>query len=333
LSQIFYGLSFLAALYKVPGLFVTDLSFNPSFPSMSDLDKNSERSPVLLMMPILFVFLWSTGFIGAKLGLPYVEPMTFLFLRFAICVALFLPLVFLTRTRWPDQPVDWFHIGFSGLLMHGGYLGFVFWAISLGVPAGTSALIVGIQPLVVASLAGLLLSEAVAPRQWLGLLLGLCGVFLVVFDKLSLGEGSLTGIGMCFVALFSISFGTLYQKKFCATMSLKSGNLIQFIVATVYFGAMAWFLEERTVEWSGDLIFALTWLIVVLSLGAVSLLYILLRRGGAASVSSLFYLVPPCTAVVAYLLFGETLGTYSLAGMAVAIAGVALVNIKSGKSR
>jgi len=300
---------------------------------MSDLDTNSQRSPFVVMMPVLFVFLWSTGFIGAKLGLPYVEPMTFLFLRFAICVVLFLPLVFLTRTRWPELPMDWFHIGFSGLLMHGGYLGFVFWAISLGVPAGTSALIVGIQPLVVASLAGLLLSEAVALRQWVGLLLGLCGVFLVVFDKLSLGEGSITGIGMCFVALFSISFGTLYQKKFCANMSLKSGNLIQFFVATVYFGIMAWFLEERTVEWSGELFFALGWLIIILSLGAVSLLYILLRRGGAASVSSLFYLVPPCTAVVAYLLFGETLGTYSLGGMAVAIAGVALVNIKSGKSR
>ncbi|MBL4740384.1 MAG: DMT family transporter [Sneathiella sp.] len=331
--RIFYGLSFLAALYKVRELFVTDLSFKLSFPSMPGFDKKSEQSPFVMMMPVLFVFLWSTGFIGAKLGLPYVEPMTFLFMRFAICVALFLPLVFFTRTRWPEQPMDWFHIAFSGLLMHGGYLGFVFWAISLGVPAGTSALIVGIQPLVVASLAGLLLSETVVPRQWAGLLLGLCGVFLVVFDKLSLGEGSITGIGMCFVALFCISMGTLYQKKYCATMSLKSGNLIQFFVATVYFGIMAWFLEDGTVEWSGELIFALGWLIVILSLGAVSLLYILLQRGGAASVSSLFYLVPPCTAVVAYLLFDETLGTYSFSGMVVAIAGVALVNVKFGKPR
>lgn len=300
---------------------------------MSDFAKNNDRSSFVMIMPALFVFLWSTGFIGAKLGLPYVEPMTFLFLRFAICVALFLPIVFLTRTRWPDRPLDWLHIAFSGLLMHGGYLGFVFWAISLGVPAGTSALIVGIQPLIVASLAGLLLSEAVILRQWFGLLLGLCGVFLVVFDKLSLGEGSLTGIAMCFIALFCISFGTLYQKKYCANMSLKSGNLIQFFVATLYFGVMAWFLEEHTIEWSGELIFALGWLVLVLSLGAVSLLYILLRRGGAASVSSLFYLVPPCTAIVAYLLFDETLGAYSLGGMALAIAGVALVNLKSGKSR
>lgn len=299
---------------------------------MSDITEKSGRSLILGVMPILFVFLWSTGFIGAKMGLPYVEPMTFLALRFAICVGLFLPVVFLTRTRWPDRWQDWIHIGFSGLLLHGGYLGFVFWAISLGVPAGTSALIVGIQPLVVSALAGLFLSEQITKLQWVGLLLGLAGVFLVVGDKLSLGEGSLLGIGMCFFALFSISFGTLYQKKYCSNMSLKSGNLIQFFVATIYFSTIALYMEEQTIIWSGELIFALGWLIVVLSLGAVSLLYILLRRGGASNVSSLFYLVPPCTAIVAYFLFDEILGVNSLLGMLLAIVGVALVNIKLKKA-
>ncbi|MCG8490743.1 MAG: DMT family transporter [Sneathiellales bacterium] len=279
-------------------------------------------------MPALFVFLWSTGFIGAKMGLPYIEPMTFLFVRFAICAVLLLPIVLLTKTRWPERSMDWLHIGFAGLLMHGGYLGFVFWAISLGVPAGTSALIVGIQPLLVAALAGLLLSERVSALQWSGLLLGLVGVFLVVLDKLSLGEGTITGIIMCVAALFSISFGTLYQKKYCSDMSLKSGNFIQFIVAAFYFGAMALIFEERSIQWSGELVFALTWLVFVLSLGAVSLLYILLRHGAAANVSSLFYLVPPCTAIVAYLLFDETLAPISLLGMGAAIVGVALVNLK-----
>ena len=157
---------------------------------MTDASKDARQSLMLSSMPIVFVFLWSTGFIGAKLGLPYVEPMTFLAIRFAICTLIFLPFVLLTSTRWPERWQDWLHIGFSALLLHGGYLGFVFWAISLGVPAGTSALIVGIQPLIVAALAGVLLKENVNLRQWLGLLAGLGGVILVVADKLSLGEGS-----------------------------------------------------------------------------------------------------------------------------------------------
>ncbi|MEH6475940.1 MAG: DMT family transporter [Sneathiella sp.] len=282
-------------------------------------------------MPIVFVFLWSTGFIGAKLGLPYIEPMTFLAIRFAICTAIFLPFVLLTKTRWPSRWQDGVHIGISGLLMHGGYLGFVFWAISLGVPAGTSALIVGIQPLIVAALAGLLLNETISLRQWVGLLAGLGGVFLVVADKLSLGQGSVFGIGLCFVALFCMAFGTLYQKKFCSDMSLKSGNFIQFVVVTIYFSLMAYVMEECVIVWSGELIFALGWLVLVLSLGAVTLLYLLLRKGAAATVSSLFFLVPPCTAVVAYILFDERLSGYSFLGMAVVVAGVALVNMKPRK--
>jgi len=298
---------------------------------MIDTPQIARQNSMLAAMPIIFVFLWSTGFIGAKLGLPHIEPMTFLGVRFAICALIFLPVVFLTSTRWPDRWQDWFHIGFSGLLMHGGYLGFVFWAISLGVPAGTSALIAGIQPLIVAALAGFLLKETVSFRQWSGLLAGLCGVFLVVADKLSLGEGSVFGIFLSFLALFSIAFGTLYQKKYCSGMSLKSGNFIQFLVATLYFAVLAFLMEERTIVWSGELIFALGWLVLVLSLGAVSLLYLLLRKGAAATVSSLFFLVPPCTAVVAYILFDEKLSGYSFAGMAIVVLGVALVNMKSGK--
>ncbi len=284
-------------------------------------------------MPFIFVFLWSTGFIGAKLGLPYVEPMTFLAIRFVACALLMIPVVLFTRTRWPNNFADWAHIAVAGLLMHGGYLGFVFWSIAEGVPAGTSAVIAGVQPLIVAALAGLFLSEKVTLRQWVGLLLGLAGVFLVVLDKLDLGEGTIFGMSLSFIALLSIAFGTLYQKRFCSGMDLKSGNFIQYSVAALYFVVVAYMFETREIIWSMDLIIALTWLIVVLSLGAVTLLYILLRKGAAASVSSLFFLVPPSTAIVAYFLFDEVLGVTSLVGMGVTILGVALVNLNFAKPK
>jgi drug/metabolite transporter (DMT)-like permease len=175
----------------------------------------STDAPYLIAMPIVFVFLWSTGFIGAKLGLPYVEPLTFLATRFGICFLLMLPVIVFTKTIWPSRWQDFGHISISGLLMHGGYLGFVFLSIDQGVPAGISSLIVGIQPLIVAALAGMLLGEVVSRRQWIGLLLGLAGVFLVVLNKLSLGQGSTFGMSLSFIALFSIALGTLYQKKFC----------------------------------------------------------------------------------------------------------------------
>ncbi|MCR9214123.1 MAG: DMT family transporter [Proteobacteria bacterium] len=293
---------------------------------MSTATTQTPETPFLMAMPAIFVFLWSTGFIGAKLGLPYVEPLMFLATRFGICVLLMIPVVLFTRSIWPARWQDFAHISVSGLLMHGGYLGFVFMSIDNGVPAGISSLIVGIQPLIVAALAGFLLGETVILRQWIGLLLGLVGVFLVVLNKLSIGEGTTFGMFLSFVALFSIAIGTLYQKKYCAQMNLKTGNLIQFFVAGVYFYLMSLLFEEGTIVWSGELVFAMAWLVFVLSLGAVTLLYILLRNGAAANVSSLFYLTPPCTAIVAYFLFDEKLGLIALIGMAVAVIGVAIVN-------
>ncbi|WP_169567039.1 DMT family transporter [Sneathiella limimaris] len=298
---------------------------------MTSENQKAEQQLLIRAMPVLFVFLWSTGFIGAKLGLPYVEPMTFLAIRFVACSLLLVPVLLLTKTVWPKRWQDYAHIGFAGLLMHGGYLGSVFWSISEGVAAGTSALIAGIQPLIVAALAGIFLKETVTRRQWIGLFAGLAGVFFVVFEKLSLNEGSLFGFSLSFIALISISIGTLYQKKFCSDMSLKSGNFIQFVVASLYFLLVASLIEDMTVTWTGELVFALVWLIFVLSLGAVSLLYLLLRKGAASSVSSLFYLVPPCTAIVAYFLFGETLSGNALIGMVIAIIGVALVNMPAKK--
>ena len=236
------------------------------------------------------------------------------------------------RYIWPARGQDYFHISVGGLLMHGGYLGFVFLSISYGTPAGISALIVGIQPLIVAALAGFLLNENVTLQKWIGLLLGLAGVFLVVFNKLSLGEGTYFAMSFSFIALFCIAAGTLYQKRFCSNMNIKSGNMIQFAVAGVYFFITSHIFETGHIVWSGELIFALLWLVFVLSLGAMTLLYLLLRSGAAANVSSLFYLTPPCTAVVAYFLFDEQLGILSLIGMAVAAVGVALVNYQRKKT-
>ncbi len=281
-----------------------------------------------LAMPAVFVFLWSTGFIGAKLGLPYAEPMTFLTLRFGIVVALMLPFALLVRAPWPRTWKDAGHIAVAGLLLHGAYLGAVFASIGLGVEAGVSALIVGVQPLLVAVAAGPFLGERVTGRQWIGLLLGMLGVVVVVSNKLSLGIGTPFGMALSVFALFGMSAGTLYQKRFCGSMDLRSGSVIQFAATTLLVGSLALLLETREVVWHLDFVIALGWLIFVLSFGAITLLYILIRRGEAARVSSLFFLVPPCTAVVAWFLFDETLEITALAGMALAMIGVALVNLR-----
>ena len=216
------------------------------------------------------------------------------------------------------------HFAVAGLLVHGVYLGGVFLAISMGVEAGVSALIVGLQPLLTAALAGALLGELVTRRQWLGLGLGLCGVTLVLAGKLGQAPGSVLGIVACVAALIGITVGTLYQKRFCAGMDLRTGSVVQFVAAGLATAPLALWLEDGDVQWTGEFLFALFWLVVVLSLGAVSLLYLLIRRGGASQVASLFFLVPPCTALIAWPLFGETLGLTALAGMALTATGVAM---------
>lgn len=279
-------------------------------------------------MPMVFVVLWSTGFIGAKLGLPYAEPLTYLALRFAIATLLMLAFTLATAGLWPKRWTEAGHIAVAGLLMHALYLGSVFAAIYHGVEAGVTALIIGIQPLLVAACAGPLLGERITPRQWLGLVLGIAGVVLVVWRKLALGFGTPFGVALAVLGLLGLTAATLYQKRFCADMPLRSGNVIQFAAAALatWLGALA--LEQRHIIWSGEFIFALSWLVLVLSLGAFVLLYILIRRGAAARVSSLFFLVPPCTAAVAWAMFGERFGPIELAGLALATLGVALVNLR-----
>jgi drug/metabolite transporter (DMT)-like permease len=277
-------------------------------------------------MPALFVLLWSTGFIGARLGMPHAEPMTFLALRFALTAACLALAAVAWRAPWPRRPADWGHLAVAGLLMHGVYLGGVFVAIRLGLEAGLSALIVSLQPLLVAAGAPWLLAERVGARRWLGLGLGLAGVALVLGGKLGDGGGGATAVTACVAALAGITAGTLYQKRFCAGQDLRTGNLLQFAAAASACWLAALLFETRRIDWAPELVFALFWLVAVLSLGAVPLLYLLLRRGAASRVTSLFFLVPPTTALIAWPLFGERLGPAEVAGMAVAVAGVALAN-------
>jgi drug/metabolite transporter (DMT)-like permease len=277
-------------------------------------------------VPALFVVLWSTGFLGARLGLPHAGPLTFLALRFGLAAGLLALVALATRAPWPRRPAEVGHYAVAGLLVHAVYLGGVFVGISLGVEAGVSALIVGLQPLLTAALAGTLLGERVAPRQWAGLGLGLLGVALVLARKLGQGPGDALGGLACIAALLGITAGTFYQKRFCAGMDLRSGGAVQFAAASLATALPALLFDDTHIDWTGEFIFALLWLVLPLSLGAVSLLYVLIRRGAASRVASLFFLVPPCTALIAWPLFGETLGPVALVGMALTAAGVALAS-------
>jgi drug/metabolite transporter (DMT)-like permease len=294
-------------------------------PPMSDRNAPPPSLLWTTLAPGLFVALWSTGFIFAKMGLPFAEPFTFVALRYLFVVAIMLPVALVVRAAWPARAIDVVHLMVAGLLLHAVYIAGVFASIYHGLPAGISALIVGLQPLLTATLVGPLLGERVSARQWFGLLLGLLGVALVLGDKLAVDRATGGAVLLAVAALFGITLGTLYQKKFCTAADMRSSAVIQFAAAGLACLAVAWPLETMQVTWSGPFIFALGWLVLVLSIGTVSLLYLLLRRGAAAKTASLFYLVPPVTALFAWALFGETLGIVALAGMALAALGVALV--------
>jgi drug/metabolite transporter (DMT)-like permease len=276
------------------------------------------------LYPFLFVFLWSTGFIGAKFGLPHAEPLSFLLTRYLLVILLMGGIALLTRAPWPKKPSDWLHIGVSGVLVHAVYLGGVFVAIGNGLPAGITALVVGMQPLLTALGAGWLLGEKVSGRQWAGLGLGFVGVGMVVSGKL--GEAALGPMLIpALVALLGITVGTLYQKRFCPRFDLRSGSVIQFVPSALLTGLAVGLFEDYRIEWAPPFLFALGWLVLVLSLGAISLLNLLIRNGSAVNVASLFYLTPPTTALIAWLAFGEQLGLVALLGMLVAVSGVYLV--------
>lgn len=273
--------------------------------------------------PLLFVLLWSTGFIGAKLGLPHAEPLSFLLTRYLLVLGLMSVVAVTTRAPWPRDGRQWFHIGISGLLVHAVYLGGVFVSISKGLPAGVSSLVVGIQPLLTAVGAGWLLGETVLTRQWIGLVLGFVGVAMVVSGKLGSGFG-LDALWPALIALGGITAGTLYQKRFCPSFDWRTGAIAQFLPTAVATGIVVGLSGNFRIEWAPDFIFALGWLVLVLSLGAVSLLNWLIRHGSAVNIASLFYLVPPTTALMAWGLFDERLAGMALAGMALAVWGVYL---------
>jgi drug/metabolite transporter (DMT)-like permease len=292
---------------------------------------NSRHHPTptwIAAMPALFVLLWSTGFVGAKFGLPYAEPFTFLLWRFVIVTLLLLVMALAWRAPWPQSRAGFAHIAMAGVLVHAGYLGGVFSAIHHGVSAGEMALISGLQPVLTAGAAGLVLGERVTARQWAGFVLGFLGVLLVVESRMTLLGAGTVGYLAAFVALVSITAGTLYQKRFCSHMDLRSGAVIQFSASALLMAVLAPLTESMVVVWSGEFIFSLAWLVLVLSLGAISLLYILIRHGEAARVTSMFYLVPPVTALMAYTLFGERLGVVALIGMGLVVAGVAMVVVR-----
>jgi drug/metabolite transporter (DMT)-like permease len=283
------------------------------------------RPPLAATFPALFVVLWSTGFISAKYGLPYAPPLTFLTLRFALVAIVMAVVAFATRATWPQRPREFLDVAIAAALVHGAYLGGVWIAIKDGMYAGTSAMLVGLQPLLTVLLARAWLGERVRPRQWAGLVLGLFGVFLVVRHMVSFG-GDATGLLPSVVALAGISVGTLYQKRRCAHVDLRTGAVIQFAACTVLFVPLALLFEREPVQWVPTFVFALAWSVPVLSVGAISLLYWLLRHGAAANVARLFYLVPPVTALMAFVLFGETLDALAIAGMVLIAGGVALAS-------
>jgi drug/metabolite transporter (DMT)-like permease len=280
--------------------------------------------------PVVFVLLWSTGFIASKYGLPFAEPFTYLSLRFGLASILLLGIALVTRARWPSRPIDYIHIGVTGVLLHGIYLSGVFHAIHLGLPAGITALIVNLQPVLTAIFAQILLKERVVRRQWVGLLLGLVGVSLVIGEKLFLtnaAQGGFPAVALvpAFIGLLGTTFGTIYQKRYSSHMNIASGTIIQYIGGGLITVTGALLFETRVVHWTPTFGFAMAWQVLVLSIGAISLLMYLIRQNSASRLSSLFYLVPPLTALEAFVLFNEQLGIVALVGMALVVVGVVLV--------
>lgn len=271
-----------------------------------------------------FVIIWSTGFIIAKYGMPYAEPMTFLFMRFIGVLLLMLPLVWLLKAPWPSSS-NTFHIAMAGLLLQAGYLGGVWAAVRFGMSAGLTALIVGLQPILTALFASWL-RERVYPIQWLGLALGIAGVGLVVWQKLTLTGLDSWSLIFIVIALFSITAGTLYQKKFCPQFDLRTGSVIQFASSALLCLPFMFLFETREIVWHPELIGSLVWAILGLSIGAISLLFIMIRKGEATRVTSLMYLTPPTTAVMAWFLFDEPFTLFIAFGIVLTMLAVLLVN-------
>lgn len=272
----------------------------------------------------VFIIIWSTGFIIAHYGMTYSEPMTFLALRFSLVLLLLLPFIWWFKAPWPSWPQAK-HIAVAGLLLQFGYLCGVWMSIRNGMPAGLSALIVGLQPILTAVFASLL-DEKVSRTQWVGLMLGLLGVFLVVYAKIDVSGVTVINLLFNLGALLAITAGTIYQKKFCPQFDLRTGSMIQFATSAVIAWIFAFYFETMAIEWSYQMIGSLIWGVLCISLGAMTLLFLLIQKGNATKVSSLMYLTPPTTAIMAWFLFDETLSILIMLGICLTMLGVLIVN-------
>lgn len=280
---------------------------------------------LIAAMPAVFVLLWSTGFIGMRLGAPFAEPFTFMSWRMLFVVLLLGATALAMRAPWPRAPRDILQIAFAGLLVHATYLCGVLYAIKFGLPLGYVALIAGLQPVLTAAFTHFWWAERLAPLQWCGMTLGLLGVMMVVGAKSGLATVTGLAIACALVALLGITAGTLFQKRYCANMDIRTGGVIQFGATGIVLTALAFAMETRVVQWTGQFVFALAWLVLALSIGAITLLYLMIRRGAAARVASLFFLTPAVTAVMAFAFFDEALPTMAIVGLLVTGVGVALV--------
>jgi drug/metabolite transporter (DMT)-like permease len=290
----------------------------------------ADQRPLLRAMPWVFVLIWSTGFVVARLGMPHAPPMSFLALRFALSAACFAIWMVFARVAWPPRQ-QWLHLAVSGALMHAGYLGGVWSAVKAGIGAGTVSLLVGLQPVLTA----MWLSASAAPRaqgvgrsvtpqQWAGLALGLGGLALVVWRKLGVGEVTSFNLALSVAALFCITIGTLYQKRFVRVADVRAASTVQLLASLAIALPMS-LLEAEAMDWQPELVGALAWSVLGLTLGGSSLLYLLIQRGAATQVTSLLYLVPPCTAAMAWWLFGEAFTPLMMVGMLLTVCGVAMV--------
>lgn len=294
------------------------------------MSADTRVDPLVRAMPAVFVLIWSTGFIVARYGMPHAPPMKFLALRYALSVLAFLAWAMLSRAAWPRDRRQLAHLAVTGILMHAGYLGGVWAAVKAGMGAGLAALLVGLQPVLTAIWISMWGGQ-VSARQWAGLGLGLAGLVLVVWQKLGYGEVGPANLLFAFIALVSITAGTLYQKRFVAPCDVRTANLVQLAAAFVVTLPLA-LLETETMRWfladgspNGELLGAIAWSVLGLTLGGSSLLYLLIQRGAATSVTSLMYLVPPSTALMAWALFQEPITLVIVAGMALTAVGVSLV--------
>ncbi|MBV8501788.1 MAG: DMT family transporter [Paucibacter sp.] len=281
------------------------------------------KSAWLRWMPGVFVFLWSTGFIVARFGMPHAPPMKFLALRYAFSILCFSAWVLAAGVRWPQGRTQWLHLSVTGVLMHGVYLGGVWSAVKLGMGAGLAALLVGLQPMITAiwvSSRG----HRVSAAQWSGLALGLLGLLMVVWQKLGRDEVNAANLAWIFAALAGITAGTLYQKRFVAPCDARSANLVQLLAALAVTSPLA-LMELEGIQLNAEFIGALTWSVLGLTLGGSSLLYLLIQRGAATQVTSLLYLVPPTTALMAWAIFGESIAPLTMAGIGLTALGVGIV--------